>query len=1140
MMEKMENKDFFNSSEGFCRLMTQQGDSYTTGTALGLKCLIVSELCKKLEKKGLIICEDEIKARQFAHCLSFACENVCYYPGKDILFYSQDIRSSDITKKRFAVIDALFNGKADIVVASAEALLDKLVQPEILKKSIIRLAEGEEIDPKALSMQLVYMGYERSSQVEGAGQFSIRGGIIDIFSPNNNSPVRIELWGDEIDTIRIIDAYSQRSVGQIKDIYVYPFRELVFGEKELKKAAKAIEAENKALADRLRAEKSFGGIEKYIDYFYDKTADFFDYLDKDTIVFFSEENHIRVAWENIYNEFVENVVGRLEKKEALSKETGLVCDPKSIFESSKRFRRIFLDEFYDREESTPIDFGSKAIKGYGRDYGELVGTIKEYLKRKYRVQVFASSTRKCESIAEILVDEGISICKNKAPDEGIVSISRGVLPSFEFREGRFVVLNESGNTGKKQKKRKKSSKDAVRLSGYSDLVPGDYVVHENHGIGVYRGIEQIESDGFLKDYLCLEYANGGKLYVCVNQMDLVQKYIGAEAEKVKINSLGGVSWSRTKAKARTAVKELAFDLVKLYGKRQIKKGYKYSPDTVWQSEFEESFPYEETEDQLEAVADIKRDMESGKIMDRLICGDVGYGKTEVALRAAFKAINDSRQVAFLVPTTILANQHYMNIKERFSSYPIRAEMLSRFRTPLQQKQIIKELKSGGIDLVVGTHRLLSKDIEFKDLGLVIVDEEQRFGVGHKEKLKTLTEDVDVLTLSATPIPRTLHMSLSGIRDMSVLNEPPEDRLPVQTYVMEYNESAVRTAVMRELSRGGQVYYLHNRVQNIDETARKLRELIPEAKIGVGHGQMKERELENVLNSFLEREIDMLVCTTIIETGMDIQNVNTIIIENADYMGLSQLYQLRGRVGRTNRQAYCYLMYRKNSIPNEVSEKRLKTIKEFTQFGSGFKIALRDLEIRGAGDLLGANQHGHMDRIGYDMYCRILDNAVKELKGEKNEETAETQIDISVNAYIPGNYIEDEAQRLEIYKKIACINDKDDYNDTADELVDRFGDFPQAVTNLMDIAMMKKKASELKISSITGHGESIVIAFAEGAKPDPTVILELIKKNRGRLQLTTAKETYLTYRTETKGTPLIEELCGLLDSICRQSVQRVDF
>ncbi len=1126
----IELSEILKDSASFRRLLSASGDAYVTGAAEGLKPAVISETAGALKKKAVIICENEIKARDFYYCLSLACENVYMYPAKDIVFYSADIKSADIVKQRFEVLDAVFSDKADFIVVSAEGLFDRLVLPEVFKSHIIRLSEGDEIDVEELSKDLVLMGYESCSQVEGCGQFSVRGGIIDIFSPNNKAPIRIELWGDEIDTIRTTDNFSQRSVEKIKEAVIYPFRELVYTERELLKAAALIEKESRDEAERLREEKTFGGIERYINYFYDETASFFDYLPEDTLIFLNEYNKIKVRQICVYEEFLINVTERLEKGKALSKEEKIIYSPEETEDFLKKHRRIFISEFYDAESENTIDFGSKAAEGYSRNLDMLPGRIKSYFENEYKVMVLTSTTQNMRNVIEALTNGEISLFKDRYPEKNVVGVSKGALPSFVFEEKKLVVLNESGRKAAKRKRRKSSSSDTAGISSFSDLKAGDYVVHENHGIGIFRGLSQVEADGVVKDYLCLEYNGGGKLYVSVNQMELVQKYIGGDTGKLKLDSLGGTSWAKAKAKARTAAKELAFDLVELYGKRQVKQGYRYSPDTTWQAEFEEAFPFEETEGQLEAVIDIKRDMESGKIMDRLICGDVGYGKTEVALRAAFKAICEGKQAAFLVPTTILANQHYMNIKERFRDYPINIEVLSRFKSQKEQKKTAARLESGECDFVVGTHRLLSKDIVFKDLGLIIVDEEQRFGVGHKEKLKSITEDVDVLTLSATPIPRTLHMSLSGIRDMSVLNEPPEDRLPVQTYVMEYSEETVRTAILRELSQGGQVYYLHNRVQTIEETAEKLRALVPEAAIATGHGQMKEKELEKVLEGFLNKETDILVCTTIIETGMDIQNVNTIIIENADYMGLSQLYQLRGRVGRTNKQAYCYLMYQKDKIPNEVSEKRLKTIKEFTEFGSGFKVALRDLEIRGAGDLLGANQHGHMDKIGYDMYCRILDKAIREFKGEKTEEPIETLIDINVNAFIPDSYISDEVQKLEMYKKISYIITPKDFQEVSDEFIDRFGDYPKVVENLMNIALLKEKARKLKITAINGREHYVLFTFKQGADPDNGKILNLIRSMRNRVQLTASGDTYLTYKTETKGTALIAELTDIIDRI----------
>lgn len=1115
-------ENMLKGSRAYSRLL-KSDDSllYTTGMADGLKPVIVSRLCRDKGKKGFIICDNEIKAREFYNSLSFTEENVYLYPAKDMVFYAADVKSAEIVKNRFEVLDKIFKNEADFIVVSAETLLEKIIKPDVLKKRIINLSEADEIDVAQLEKELIFMGYERNPQAEGAGQFAVRGGIIDIFAPNNTHPVRIELWGDEIDTIRTIDRFSQRSLEQIKSVSIFPFRDCVYGEKELNRAVNIIEKENKEIAERLREEKSFGGVERFINYFYDETAALFDYIDENSIIFYNEISKIRSELNIVYEEFIENVSERHLRGKALGRESGLLYTPDSIFAMGEKFKRVELNEFYDLGDGKSIDFHSKNTAGYGRNIEELIKNVKYYYNKNFLIILFAGSSQFIRNIIEVFTEEGYGCQSGKAAKKGVINIYKGGLPSFIDDEVQAVLLNEGGNAVRKHKRRRKNSENTSAIYSVTDLKPGDYVVHENHGIGIYRGIEQVENEGVIKDYICLEYKDGGKIYVSVNQMDMVQKYIGTEAGKLKLNSLGGTEWAKAKAKASAAVKKLAFDLVELYGKRETVRGVKYSADTVWQKEFEEEFEYEETDDQLQAVEDIKKDMESGKVMDRLICGDVGYGKTEVALRAAFKAINEGRQAAFLVPTTILANQHYENIIERFKNYPINIEMLSRFKTKQQQGKTIEGLKSGRVDFVVGTHRLLSKDVEFKNLGLVIVDEEQRFGVGHKEKLKYLTENVDVLTLSATPIPRTLHMSLSGIRDMSVLNEPPSDRLPVQTYVMEYEDNTVRTAVMRELRRGGQVYFLHNRVQTIEKRAEQLERLVPEAKIGIGHGQMSERQLENVLKDFLDKKINVLVCTTIIETGMDISNVNTIIIENADFMGLSQLYQLRGRVGRTNRQAYAYLMHRKNKIPNEISEKRLKTIKEFTEFGSGFKIAVRDLEIRGAGNLLGANQHGHMEQIGYDMYCKILNDSIRELKGEPVKEQFETKVDINVNAFIPNTYIDDESQKLEMYKKISLICSDDDYKDTADELVDRFGEYPKAVENLMNISLIKQKAHRAMITGITEKSDSIVFSFHKNAKPDEEKLFKLIKEEKGRVQLTTQSSgVYITLKTDVRGTPVL--------------------
>ncbi|MFR2487749.1 MAG: transcription-repair coupling factor, partial [Hungatella sp.] len=684
---------------------------------------------------------------------------------------------------------------------------------------------------------------------------------------------------------------------------------------------------------------------------------------------------------------------------------------------------------------------------------------------------------------------------------------------FEYPMIKFIVITEGDMFGveKKKRKRKKTTYEGTKIQSFSDLSVGDYVVHEDHGLGIYRGIEKIEQDGVIKDYLKVEYGDGGNLYLPATRLDGIQKYAGSEAKKPKLNRLGGDQWNKTKTRVKGAVKEIARDLVQLYAARQDTQGFPYGPDTVWQKEFEEMFPYEETEDQLDAIDATKGDMESRKIMDRLICGDVGYGKTEIALRAAFKAVQDEKQVVYLVPTTILAQQHYNTFVQRMKDFPVRVDLMSRFRTPGQVKKTLEDLKRGLVDIVIGTHRVLSKDVQFKDLGLLIIDEEQRFGVAHKEKIKKLKENIDVLTLTATPIPRTLHMSLVGIRDMSVLEEPPVDRMPIQTYVMEYNDEMVREAINRELSRGGQVYYVYNRVSNIDEVANHIASLVPEASVTFAHGQMHEHELERIMFDFVNGEIDVLVCTTIIETGLDIPNANTMIIQDADRMGLSQLYQLRGRVGRSSRTSYAFLMYRRDKMLREEAEKRLQAIREFTELGSGIKIAMRDLEIRGAGNVLGAEQHGHMEAVGYDLYCKLLNQAVLELKGQRREEdTYETVVDCDIDAYIPTSYIKNEYQKLDIYKRISSIENEDEHMDMQDELMDRFGDIPKPVENLLHVAAIKALAHGAYVTEVNINSQEIRLTMYQKAKLNVAGIPAMVERYRGDLKFHMADEPYFTF------------------------------
>jgi len=1058
------------------------------------KCHLIAGLCQSLGRPALIISHSELTAKNILEDMRCFDPDARFYPSKDIFFYSADVQSADVVSKRISIIRALAvknakNGDPPetvrTIVLSSEALMDKLSPPGDFGANVIRVSPGDELSIDVLAEKLVFLGYERVELVEAPGHFAIRGGILDVFTTAYANALRVEFFGDEVDSVRILDTYSQRSVEKVGLAEILPMKEAL--------------------------ERSAG-------------ASLFDYLSKDFILFFDEPNHINKHMETVYREFLEAVKNRLLK--GISGDSpDMVFSHAQLLARAKSFDAVVMtsisQNIKDFAVKTQADFTVKAVRLFRGRRDVFKDDIDYWLGAGYRVLILVNSGYKAEKLRDEIVELGRSAAiledlnaEGAEIRPGLVTIARGTLDEgFEYPLIKFAVASDKSMASDEDKRRRRRLRQkASRIESFTDLRVGDYVVHENHGIGVYRGIEQITVDYVSRDYLKLAYADGGHIYVPTDQMDLIQKYIGSDGARVKLNNLGGGEWLRAKNRAKGAVRELAKELVALYARRSAAKGFAYSKDTVWQREFEETFPFEETEDQLRAIEDVKKDMEAGKIMDRLVCGDVGYGKTEIALRAAFKAAMDGKQVAYLVPTTILAQQHFNTFTQRMKDFPVGIEMLSRFRGPKQQKESIQNLENGTSDIVIGTHRLLSKDIRFKDLGLVIVDEEQRFGVTHKEKLKTLKENVDVLTLTATPIPRTLHMSLSGIRDMSVLEEPPQERQPVQTYVLEYNQDFVREAIMRELGRGGQVYYLHNRVRNIAEEANFVSRLVPEAVVAYGHGQMPERDLENVMMDFIEGKIDVLVCTAIIESGLDIANVNTIIVQNADYMGLSQLYQLRGRVGRSSRLAYAYLMYRRDKVLQEHAEKRLQTIREFTEFGSGFKIAMRDLELRGAGNLLGAEQHGHLEAIGYDLYCKLLAEAVTLESGGTPKADFETTVDLAVNAYIPPEFIPNEAQKLEIYKKISLIQNVRDYYDVREEIEDRFGDMPGCVENLLATALFKARAHSVGVSAVKQNGSGIVLYFnPQEADADPHKIAEAASKSGGKILFTAAREPYVTYK-----------------------------
>ena len=1082
----------------------------------------------------LIVTHSEKRVKEIYENYRFFDKNVQDYPARDIIFYSADVHGQAMVRQRLSVVQKLLEMEPVTVVTTIDGLMDSLLPPDKLAQQIIRLQEGGIYAPSELVKRLVHMGFERSGQVEGPGQFSVRGGILDIYNLADDCPYRIEFWDDEIDSIRSFDVDSQRSIQRHEQLTIYPAAEMVFTEARIQKGLAKLKHDvdkgykafqkvgNPEAATHLKHiyeeakdafEFSFGSsnMDSLIRYFYEETASFLDYFPlNETLIILDEPARLHEKAEGVVREFSASMMGRLEKGYIVPEQMNILTSEKDIFYRLNKERCLLLSTL-DQHVSwlTPAakyHLNVQSIQSYNRNFEMLVKDLKRWKKQKYRMILVAFSKTRAEHLAKDLADYELtaSVAENveRTVDPGQIVICHGNLHGgMEYPLIKFVILSESDIFGEmKKRRRKKTEYSGQKLNGFMDLNIGDYVVHENHGLGIYKGIEKISVDKVEKDYIKIEYAGGGNLYILATQLDMIQKYASADAKRPKLNKLGGQEWHRTKHKVRGAVKDLAEDLIKLYAARQSQEGYAFGPDNLWQREFEEDFPFDETDDQLTAIEATKRDMESNRIMDRLICGDVGYGKTEVAIRAAFKAVQDGKQVALLVPTTILAQQHYNTFMQRMKDYPIIIRAMSRFRTKKEQTETLKDLKRGMVDILIGTHRILSKDVEFKDLGLLIVDEEQRFGVAHKEKIKQLRENVDVLTLSATPIPRTLHMSMIGIRDMSTLSEPPMDRMPIQTYVMEYNEEMVREAIAREVGRGGQVYYVYNRVNGIAEMAAAIQKLAPEAEVAFAHGQMSERELEKVMYRFINGEIDVLVSTTIIETGLDISNVNTMIIHDADKLGLSQLYQLRGRVGRSNRTAYAFLLYRRNVVLREIAEKRLAAIREFTEFGSGFKIAMRDLEIRGAGNLLGQQQSGHMESVGYDLYCKMLNEAVMQLKGETVvNNDFETVLDLNIDAHIPATYIRNEVQKLEIYKRIACIANEEEYDEMMDELIDRYGELPKSAKNLLDIALMKAEAHEAYITQLSCKGDETKIFMFRQAAVCVERIPELIERYGRRLR-----------------------------------------
>lgn len=1113
----------------------------------------------------LVITHNEVRAKELVEDLKLYDHDVMYYPAKDFIFYSADVHGQAIVKERLKVIKRLLEKEPLTVVTTLDGGMDYCLPFERYQENRIHVAEEEILDLEEFKKNLVAIGYENTGQVQKEGEFSVRGGIIDVFPLTEECPYRIELWGDEVDGIRRIDVESQRSVETVSEIEIYPATEIFLEEdrilegmhrmeEEMQTCVRRFEEEGKKEeASRLRQSVAnfretyevyhgLVNLESYVSYFTKNVSSFFDYFKgEDVCVYLDEPARCIEKGEAVEYEFRESMVSRLEKGYILPGQMEVLFSLPVLLKKLSELPLLLMTaldmkvkEFNVRHK---YNFQIQAAPSYNNNFSLLAKDILRLKKNGYRVLVLSASGTRAERLCQDLQDYEIPAFYSRDLSHellpGEVMIGKGTLrKGFEYPNLRFVVMTEGDIFGGVKKKRKKRVKryEGAAIHSFNDLKIGDYVVHENHGLGIYEGIEKIEVDHITKDYLKVAYAGGSNLYIPATSLEVLQKYAGSDAAKVpKLNKLNSPEWKKTKTRVKGAVKEIAQELVDLYAKRQAKQGHAFEKDTVWQREFEEVFPYEETEDQLHAIEDTKKDMESIKAMDRLICGDVGYGKTEIAIRAAFKAVMDGKQVAVLVPTTILAGQHYNTFVQRMRDYSVEVGMLSRLRTPKENRETVEKLRKGAIDIVIGTHRLLAKDVVYKDLGLLIVDEEQRFGVTHKEKLKQLKNDIDVLTLTATPIPRTLHMSLVGIRDMSVLEEPPVDRMPIQTFVMEKNDEIVREAILRELGRGGQVYYVYNRVANMDIIAGEVQKLVPEAIVAYAHGQMNERELERTMFAFVNGEIDVLVSTTIVETGLDIPNVNTIIIDEADKLGLSQLYQLRGRVGRSNQTAYAFLMYKRDKMLKEVAEKRLAAIKEFTELGSGFKISMRDLEIRGAGNLLGARQHGHMEAVGYDLYCKMLNEAVKRLKGEKVEnDEFETNIDLKMDAFIPADYIPNEFQKLDVYKRIAEIETEPERDDMVDELIDRFGEPPQSVCNLLEIALLKAKAHDAYITAIVEKANQIRITMFPQAKVATAKIPDLLAVYQGKLRFVPETTPYFVYQQ--KEEPLLRQLSELVNEM----------
>ncbi len=1139
-----------------------------TGVEGSCKHLVMASLYSRLPHSCIIVTADNTRAEgAYADLAPLFPGEVELFPGENLLYFSEMLsRSYEISEARLSLLYKLASGEKKLLIAPLQALLPRLLPPALWKGRALHLIKGETLDVTALPEKLVDMGYRRVSLVEDRGHFSLKGGILDVYSPGEDWPLRVEFFDDDIDSLRFFDPATQRSRAQAEGAVIIPAGEFFLtstlfreGEErimaEARKTAEAFQKEGNLpgaervlersgnFLRRLREEGPFPGVEQYFSFFYAKGASLFDYLPEGGSVILDEPLRLEETFAELWQQLKNMEASLILQGDLLPTQTQYYFTfPELLrgYRGDLTAFSLFSRNFAHLETTRTLSLDTRTLPRYQGDFKLFLGEIREWAKNGHRILLAFSRVGEAEGIRTFLEEQGLAPLLLKEirdlrdlPPAKPAITSSFCANGFLLPAAKLVVVTEREVLKRQRRVRaKQKRKEALRVADYRELKIGDYVVHEQHGIGSYQGIRTLNIGGVHRDYLFIKYSGTDKLFIPTDQIDSIRKYIGVEGKSPRLSSLGGQDWNRVKARVRESVAELARELLGLYSEREAARGFAFSPDQAWQQEFEDRFPYQETRDQLRAVADVKKDMEDGRPMDRLICGDVGFGKTEVALRGAFKAILDGKQAAFLVPTTILAQQHFRTFQERFEGYPVSVDVLSRFRSPREQRETLKKIRTGRVDLVIGTHRLLSGDVHFKDLGVLIVDEEQRFGVKHKEKLKMLKKNVDVLTLTATPIPRTLHMSLAGARDLSVIETPPEDRYPIQTYVVEYSDFLFREAVLREVSRGGQVYFVYNRVQNIDAWVEHLKTLLPDIRIGLGHGQMPESRLEKVMYDFLNRKYDLLVSTTIVEAGLDLPNVNTMIIYDADKLGLAQLYQLRGRVGRSNRVAYCYLTYQKDRVLTEVAEKRLQAIREFTELGSGLKIALRDLEIRGAGNILGPEQHGFMAAVGFDLYCQLLESSVRALKGEeKAEKGPDIRVELSVNAYIPASYVPDQEQKIELYQKISQAEDEGDLKDVGGEMRDRYGPLPSPVENLLKVARLKQLALELGMESLSEEGGLVRLVFALQHRFDGDGLWKLARASQGRVRVSFGRSiVFKVVRQGMEEGPFLDFLLELLGDI----------